>query len=116
MTLKELMGNDAFKKELEEAAKAAAPKNDKEYFEVIIREAAKHGVETNENELRAYAVSKMPVDEKELEDISGGYCLVVPDLLPSCIFSDSCFTAVSHDTCDKDYACWDTYQCIFSAK
>ena len=67
MTLKELMGNDAFKKELEEAAKAAAPKNDKEYFEVIIREAAKHGVETNENELRAYAVSKMPVDEKSLK-------------------------------------------------
>ena len=88
MTFKELIENEKIKSEITEAVKSANPKNEAEYFKTIIAEAAERGVETNENEVRAYIVSKMPIDEEGMGKLSGGSIEI--DIPKACTITSTC--------------------------
>ncbi len=88
MTFKELIENEKIKSEITEAIKAADPKDEAEYLKILIEEAAKRGVETNENEVRAYIVSKMPIGEEGMEKLSGGSIEI--DIPNKCTITSTC--------------------------
>ena len=88
MTFKELIENEKIKSEITETVKAAKPESEAEYLGVIIEEAAKRGVETNENEVRAYIVSKMPIGEENMGKLSGGS--IELELPNQCMITSTC--------------------------
>ena len=78
MTLKELLENKDIKNEIEDAINKTNPQNDAEWVAALINEAKNHGIEANENEVRALLVAKMPIDEEAMENISGGRNILYP--------------------------------------
>ena len=72
MTLKDLYENQDFRKEIGKAFDEAKPDGEEASFDLFIKTARKYGVETNENEIRAFMVSCMPVSDDELDKVSGG--------------------------------------------
>ncbi len=115
MTLKELLADESIKNEIDEAIKKTEPKNDREWIEALIKEAGNRGVETNENEIRALLVAKMPIDERTMENIAGGR-EVYPDGYSDCVgveicnFDMSCFSIYS--SCHRSYRCLASYSCL----
>ncbi len=114
MTLKELLENKAVKNEIEEAIKKTDPKNDAEWVAALIGKAKKHGIETNENEVRALLVDKMPIDEEAMETISGGR-KVYADGYSDCTNNDICGIDMScyniYSSCHYNHTCAASYKC-----
>lgn len=114
MTLKELLENKDIKNEIDEAIKKTDPQSDKEWVMALIDEAKNHGIETNENEVRALLVAKMPIDEESMDNIAGGkkvYSDGYSDCTSNdfCMFDMSCITAYS--SCHYNYYCVESYAC-----
>ena len=114
MTIKELLTDKNIKNEIDEAIKKTEPKDDKDWIEALIKEAEKRGVETNENELRALLVEKMPIDEEAMENIAGGK-EVYSDGYSDCSGNDMCWVDMScyeiYSQCHYSNHCYNSYRC-----
>ncbi len=114
MTLKELLADESIKSEIDEAIKKTEPKNDKEWIEALVKEAANRGIEINENEIRALLVEKMPIDEEAMENIAGGRD-VYSDGKSDCDASDLCWSDMSchavSSQCHYSNYCYASYLC-----
>ena len=107
MTFKELFENEEVRKEMCEALKKTDSKNDAEGIAFFIAEAEKRGVKATENEVRSCLVSKMSIDEDELDNISGGESWM-------CGFNDQCLITWKHTEgkCMQAHACTYNNLCI----
>ena len=129
MTFEELYENEEFRSEIEKIMREK--NNPQDMAEILVAEAKKHGVETDENEIHAYFVSKMPVSEDEMDNLAAGDIVCVDsfgctlmakcrDIVGgACIALDSCYTAMLHDdsnksdeACSVNHSCWSNYQCV----
>lgn len=129
MTFEELYESEEFRSEIEKIMREKNAPQD--MADILIAEAKKHGVETDENEINAYFVSKMPVSEDEMDKLAAGDLFCVQnygcnlmakchDIIGgACVALDSCYTALFHDgdeaheaTCTTNHACWSNYQCV----
>ena len=127
MTFEELYENEDFRDEIEKIMREK--NNPQDMVEVLITEAEKHGVETDENEIHAYFVSKMPVSEDEMDKLAAGDfncgdtagCTVMAKCWQNqggaCVISDACYTVLKHEgdyreACVTNHACWSNNQCV----
>ena len=119
MTLKELLADESIKSEIDEAIKKTEPKNDKEWIEALVKEAANRGIEINENEIRALLVEKMPIDEEAMENIAGGR-KVYSDGYSDCEYTDYCWSDMGCtmvvSSCHYNYTCFSSYTCEIVVK